>query len=73
MERLCPTHQTPLISRGRLWHCEQCEADYRERGLCADCGSELEHMAACGASNWWCPRCNELKSSKTVKVEMAKA
>ncbi|GAA5174366.1 zinc ribbon domain-containing protein [Niveibacterium umoris] len=73
MERLCPVHATPMESRGKLWHCETCAANYRVRGECADCGSELEKIAACGASNWWCNRCNELKSKSKVKTELVAA
>jgi hypothetical protein len=72
-ERLCPVHGTALESRGKLFHCEQCAFDYRISGRCDDCGSELEHVAACGASNWWCNSCNELKSKSRVKTELIKA
>ena len=53
-----------LIYLGKLgsMHC------YR----CRDCGEELERLAACGATNWWCNRCNELKSKSRVKTEMVK-
>jgi len=73
MERLCPIHGTALASRGKLWHCAECDADYRIRGLCGDCGAELEFLAACGASNWWCNACNELKSKSRVKTELVRA
>ncbi len=71
-ERLCPIHATLLVSRGKLFHCEHCAADYRLDGSCADCGGELEHLAACGASNWWCNRCNELKSKSRVSTQLVK-
>lgn len=73
MERLCPIHNTPLVSQGKLWHCDACDADYRVRGTCATCGAELERIAACGASNWWCNSCNELKSKSTVSTDMVRA
>lgn len=72
-ERLCPTHGTALEGRGKRWFCAACDAEYAVRGTCGDCGSTLEKVAACGASNWWCPRCNELKSKKAVQTELVRA
>lgn len=72
MQRLCPIHGTALEASGKLWYCAGCRANYRTSGSCADCGEELERLAACGATNWWCNRCNELKSKSRVKTEMVK-
>jgi predicted amidophosphoribosyltransferase len=72
MEKNCPTHGTPLEARGRLWHCQACQADYRLRGLCGQCGAELERLAACGASNWFCNHCNELKSRSSIRTELVR-
>ena len=70
MERLCPVHGIPLEPSGKQWRCASCCVDYRVRGLCGECGAELERLAACGASNWWCGACNELKSKDAVKTEL---
>ncbi len=70
MERLCPACNIPLESQGGHWHCGQCHTDYRLRGLCNTCGAELERLAACGATNWFCPQCNELKSKSVVQTEL---
>ncbi|WP_028535671.1 zinc ribbon domain-containing protein [Paludibacterium yongneupense] len=72
MEKLCPVHATPLESGGRFWHCQACAADYRLLGRCGSCGAELERIAACGASNWFCNQCNELKSKSSITTEMVK-
>ncbi|MGL4947285.1 MAG: zinc-ribbon domain-containing protein [Cetobacterium sp.] len=42
-----------------------------KKAYCPECGSELEKLAACGSLSFWCNKCNELKSRKTViyKVE----
>ncbi|MGL5989399.1 YfgJ family double zinc ribbon protein [Cetobacterium sp.] len=42
-----------------------------KKAYCSECGSELEKLAACGSLSFWCNKCNELKSRKTViyKVE----
>jgi hypothetical protein len=73
MERLCPIHQTPLEPNGKLWHCEACQGDYRVRGTCNTCGAELERLQACGASNWFCNQCNELKSKSAVTTGLVPA
>lgn len=70
MERLCPACNTVLEYQVDHWHCSQCRTDYRLRGLCNTCGAELERLAACGASNWFCPQCNELKSKSAVQTEL---
>jgi hypothetical protein len=72
MQLLCPTHQTPLTSHGRSLHCEACQANYRVQGTCNECGAELEHLQACGASNWFCTHCNALKSKSVITTELVK-
>ena len=70
MERHCPTDGTLLESRGKHWHCATCQTLFRLRGVCADCGAELERIAACGASSWFCNQCNELKSKSAVTTDL---
>ena len=70
MSRPCPHCNIPITYQGPYWHCDQCQGDFRLRGLCNTCGAELEHLAACGASNWFCPQCNELKSKSVVQAEL---
>ncbi|XZG71251.1 YfgJ family double zinc ribbon protein [Chitinibacteraceae bacterium HSL-7] len=36
--------------------------------VCPDCGAELEVLKACGARDYFCPRCNELKSRSRVEA-----
>ncbi|MBE9608667.1 YfgJ family double zinc ribbon protein [Chitinilyticum piscinae] len=38
---------------------------------CPDCGKPLEVMKACGAIQYFCPHCNELKSGKRVRAAQA--
>ncbi|MGL6120504.1 MAG: zinc-ribbon domain-containing protein [Fusobacteriaceae bacterium] len=42
-----------------------------KKAYCSECGDKLEKLAACGSLSFWCNKCNELKSKKTViyKVE----
>ncbi|MGL4909692.1 MAG: zinc-ribbon domain-containing protein [Cetobacterium sp.] len=37
-----------------------------KKAYCPECGEELEKLAACGSLSFWCNKCNELKSRKTV-------
>jgi len=70
MALVCPLHQTPLNAHGLVLHCELCQADYHLCAHCPDCGAPLERLQACGASNWFCNRCNELKSKSAVQAEL---
>lgn len=70
---LCPVHGTGLESRGTLWHCEACGRHYQLIGLCNKCGGDLEKLCACGAVNWFCNHCNELKSKSTVEYRVEPA
>ena len=72
MALVCPLHQTPLNGNGLVLHCALCQADYRLCAHCPDCGAQLERLQACGASNWFCNRCNELKSKSAVQAELVK-
>lgn len=70
---VCPKDGAPLESRGTLWHCASCAGDFRLGGRCNKCGNELERLSACGAVNWFCNHCNELKSKSVVEYHMVAA
>ncbi|TDR79831.1 zinc ribbon domain-containing protein [Paludibacterium purpuratum] len=70
MEKRCPVDQSELQSQGKDWLCPTCATRYRVQGRCLDCGAEMERLQACGASNWFCPRCNELKSRARVETQL---
>ncbi|BEV70995.1 MULTISPECIES: zinc ribbon domain-containing protein [unclassified Paludibacterium] len=70
MEKVCPVDQTELLPEGRQWRCPSCAQAFRVQGRCLDCGAELERLQACGASNWFCPQCNELKSRARVQTRL---
>lgn len=36
---------------------------------CPKCNQELEVLSSCGAVNYFCNTCNELKSSKSILTE----
>ncbi|OEE79154.1 zinc ribbon domain-containing protein [Vibrio ordalii] len=67
-ENLCPCCQKPLAWDGR-YHCEQCKHHFNKIGFCPECDSELEKLLACGAANFFCNSCNELKSKSKIRFE----
>ncbi|WP_104028540.1 zinc ribbon domain-containing protein [Vibrio jasicida] len=68
---ICPTCDIELEWTGQ-YHCNQCESDYKKVGFCPDCDTELEKLQACGAANYFCNSCNELKSKSRVRFEFQK-
>ncbi|HAS3205027.1 TPA: DNA ligase [Vibrio cholerae] len=58
MDNPCPTCGQELEWTGQ-YHCSACTVDY--------CGSELEKLQACGAANYFCNQCNELKSKSKIR------
>lgn len=44
----------------------------KETYYCPNCGSKLERLSGCGAVNYFCSKCNELKSSKKILKEQPK-
>ncbi|EHH1104571.1 zinc ribbon domain-containing protein [Vibrio parahaemolyticus] len=67
----CPDCEVELEWTGQ-YHCGQCESDFKKVGFCPDCGAELEKLQACGAENYFCNTCNELKSKSRVRFEFQK-
>ncbi|MEH0688410.1 zinc ribbon domain-containing protein [Vibrio cholerae] len=65
---LCPSCQQELEWNGH-YHCTQCQHDYNKIGWCPQCDSELEKLQACGAANYFCNQCNELKSKSAIRFE----
>jgi len=67
MELQCPKCAHELESSGiQKRHCPACNSDFKLHAACEKCGDELERLAACGAVNFWCNKCNELKSKSTA-------
>lgn len=46
------------------YKCTECGIKVVKRALCDQCGEELERLAACGAEQFFCNKCKELKSKK---------
>ncbi|EEO04007.1 zinc ribbon domain-containing protein [Vibrio cholerae] len=66
MDNPCPTCSQELEWTGQ-YHCSACTVDYRKVGFCPECDSELEKLQACGAANYFCNQCNELKSKSKIR------
>ncbi|CAH0538834.1 zinc ribbon domain-containing protein [Vibrio marisflavi] len=67
----CPTCQSDLQWDGQYF-CSDCQQHYKKLVFCPECGNEVEKLKACGAVNYFCNTCNELKSKSKVKVNWEK-
>ncbi|EDP58597.1 zinc ribbon domain-containing protein [Vibrio sp. AND4] len=68
---ICPTCDIELEWEGK-YSCNRCESVYQKVGFCPDCDVALEKLRACGAENYFCSDCNELKSKSRVRFEFQK-
>ncbi|WP_372880167.1 zinc ribbon domain-containing protein [Psychromonas sp.] len=67
MQLLCPKCNHEVVSSGaQKRHCPACDSNFKLHAACDKCGDELERLQACGAVNFWCNKCNELKSKSTA-------
>lgn len=70
-ENQCPSCNSELQWDGQ-YVCQQCSVGYQKVAYCPDCEAELEKLQACGAANYFCHHCNELKSKSRVRFEFKK-
>lgn len=54
-------------------YCPECDIHYGVKSHCGQCGDELERLIACGAVDFWCNKCNELKSKSSADYELIPA
>ncbi|MBP9596961.1 MAG: zinc ribbon domain-containing protein [Fusobacteriaceae bacterium] len=66
---LCPNCGEEIEKDGITgkYSCKSCGKTYGKRAKCDVCDSELELLEACGAQQFFCDTCKELKSRRTVK------
>jgi hypothetical protein len=64
----CPKCESELVWDGQ-YRCDFCEVHYTKVGFCPECSAALEKLQACGAANYFCNHCNELKSKSKIKFE----
>jgi hypothetical protein len=67
-ENLCPKCNQEFEWDGQ-YHCTQCDHHFKKIGFCPECFAELEKLQACGAENYFCNSCNELKSKSKIKFQ----
>jgi len=71
MQLLCPHCQSELNRSGESKrHCETCHSDFILNIECNECGEVLQRLKACGAVNFWCEGCNELKSKSSASYKL---
>jgi hypothetical protein len=67
-KNLSPCCSEELIYDKGSYICKECSKTFKAEYYCDKCESEVEKLQACGATNFFCNSCNELKSkSKIVK------
>ncbi|MCG9665850.1 hypothetical protein VME0621_04503 [Vibrio mediterranei] len=64
----CPDCKIALYWDGQYF-CKQCTKHFVKIGYCPDCQAEMEKLQACGAANYFCNSCNELKSKSRARFE----
>jgi hypothetical protein len=66
-------NQCPICMKELEWdgqyHCTDCQQHFAKIGYCPTCETELEKLQACGATNYFCNHCNELKSKSKIRFE----
>ncbi len=74
MQTNCPKCEHELSRSGELKrHCDACDSDFTLEVTCNQCGEQLERLKACGAVNFWCNSCNELKSKSSAVYNLKSA
>jgi len=74
MQLLCTDCQSELQRSGELKrYCLNCDSDFIVYVDCAECHQPLQRLKACGAVNYWCEQCNELKSKSTAVYCLVKS
>jgi len=61
----CPICKENLDWKG-AYFCTYCDQYFVKIAVCPDCTGNMEKLAACGALNYFCPKCNELKSKSRI-------
>ena len=62
----CPECGGELSKQGELWHCQECCGKFSQKAHCDKCDAEVERLRACGAVDYFCNACGDLKSKKAL-------
>jgi len=72
-ELTCLECHGALTKNGKVnFICPECNIHYGILSQCGQCGDELQRLIACGAVDFWCNQCNELKSKASAKCQLIK-
>ncbi|WP_081796245.1 zinc ribbon domain-containing protein [Enterovibrio calviensis] len=68
MENNCPDCNESMRWEQGSYHCDPCDKVFIKQGYCQTCDAQLEKLQACGATNYFCNQCNELKSRSSATI-----
>lgn len=69
MQNLCPKCHLELDWQLEGYFCQHCNTHFEKEAFCDICSQKLEKLKACGAVNYFCEQCNELKSKSKILVQ----
>ena len=72
VENPCPECGNEMEWDNGEFVCATCNDRYKKILFCPTCEAELEKLASCGAANYFCNSCNELKSKTKARIEFRK-
>ncbi|MFO6424903.1 zinc ribbon domain-containing protein [Motilimonas sp. KMU-193] len=68
----CPSCNEQMNYLGKFtYHCEKCDKTYQAQVHCDKCGERLELLKACGAVDFFCNSCNEMKSKSSADYRLS--
>lgn len=62
----CPACSGRLVADADHYRCEDCARLFEQQMSCDVCGDPIAPIKACGAVDYFCNRCNELKSKSKL-------
>ncbi|WP_083253125.1 zinc ribbon domain-containing protein [Enterovibrio norvegicus] len=68
MENNCPECGVVMRWEQGTYRCGPCDKVFIKQGYCQTCDVQLEKLQACGATNYFCNQCNELKSRSSARI-----
>ncbi|MFM2476269.1 zinc ribbon domain-containing protein [Celerinatantimonas sp. MCCC 1A17872] len=62
----CERELEPSATDSHGGYCSHCQSNFHRVAYCPQCEQPLEVLKACGAVDYFCNHCNELKSKRQV-------
>jgi tRNA(Ile2) C34 agmatinyltransferase TiaS len=70
-ELSCPQCNQTMAYLGKfVYQCQPCAQSYQAQVHCSTCGDRLELLKACGAVDFFCNACNEMKSKSSADYQL---